>query len=90
MELAIEAEPDSAHFLPFLHLPGTPLTNSNGGIDPDPVDVHDAKKFTQAFFAHPTVRARLQATGTQDGIRGILARGTLENHSHYTVASVIH
>ena len=87
VELAIAAEPDSAHFLPFLPLPGTPLAAKDGGVDPDPADLRDAKKFTQAFFAHPAVQARLQAAAQRDDIRGILARGTLEKHSHYTLAS---
>jgi radical SAM superfamily enzyme YgiQ (UPF0313 family) len=88
VQMAIEAEPDAAHFLPFQPLPGTPLAAEHGRIDPDPEDVHDANKFTQTFFAHPTIRARLQAAGAQDGIRGILARGALEKHSQ-TVAAIV-
>jgi len=89
VELAIEAEPDAAHFLPFLPLPGTPLAATDRGrIDPDPEDVHDANRFTQTFFAHPTVRARLQASSVQDGIRGILARGALEKHSNIMATSL--
>lgn len=88
VELAIEAEPDAAHFLPFLPLPGTPLAASNGRVDPDPADVRDARKFTQAFFAHPTVRARLETAANLNNIRGILARGSLENHPPEAVTPV--
>lgn len=81
VELAVEARPDSAHFLPFLPLPGIPLVSDRSGFDPDPADVRDAHKFNQAFFQHASVQTRLKAAAASDGIRGLLARATLENRS---------
>lgn len=86
VELAVEAGPDSAHFLPFVPLPGIPLASGQGSSDPDPVDVRDARKFNQVFFQHPTVQARLEATAASDGISGLLARATLENRSRRVYA----
>lgn len=81
VELAVEAGPDSAHFLPFLPLPGIPLASGRSGLDPDPADVRDAHRFNQAFFQHPSVHARLKAAAASDGIRGLLARATMKNRS---------
>ncbi len=79
VELAVEAGPDSAQFLPLLPLPGTPLASGRDSPDPDPADVQDAQRFTRAFFEHPTVQARLGAAAAGDGIRALLARATLEH-----------
>jgi anaerobic magnesium-protoporphyrin IX monomethyl ester cyclase len=81
VKLAVEAGPDSAHFLPFLPLPGIPLASGRSGLDPDPADVRDAHEFNRAFFQHPIVQARLKAAAASGGIRGLLARATLENRS---------
>ena len=81
VELAIEAAPDSAQFLPFLPLPGTPLAAGRSSLDPEPADLRDARKYNLAFFQHPTVKARLKAAAAGDGIRGLLARATLKKRS---------
>lgn len=78
VELAVAAGPDSAHFLPFLPIPGIPLAAGRNGLDPDPRDVRDADRFNCVFFEHPTVRRRLQQAADDDDTRGLLARGTLE------------
>jgi radical SAM superfamily enzyme YgiQ (UPF0313 family) len=81
VKLAVEVGPDSAHFLPFLPLPGIPLALGHSGFDPDPTAVRDAYEFDQAFFQHQLVQARLKEAAASDGIRGLLARATLENRS---------
>jgi anaerobic magnesium-protoporphyrin IX monomethyl ester cyclase len=78
VELAVEAGPDSAHFLPFLPIPGIPLASGRDGWEPDPQDVQDADRFNCQFFEHPLVRSRLDEAVAAGGIRGTLARGTLE------------
>ena len=77
VESAIEAGPDSAHFLPFLPLPGVPLASGRNTYDPNPEDVRDGEQFTRAFFENPTVVSRLKTAAGKDGIRGMLARATL-------------
>ncbi len=86
VELAVEAGPDSAHFLPFLPFPGIPLAWGRHGFDPDPADIRDAQRFNLAFFQHPTVQARLEAAAASSGIRGLLARATLQRCSGKTFA----
>jgi anaerobic magnesium-protoporphyrin IX monomethyl ester cyclase len=78
VELAIRAGPDSAHFLPFLPLPGTPLAAGHRGFDPNPDDVRDAELFTQAFFQDATVRKRLEDAASSGDMRALLARATLK------------
>jgi len=79
VELAAAAGPDVAHFLPFLPLPGTPLAAGRAGPDPDPADVRDAELCNVAFRRHPAVHARLAAAVAGGGVRGLLARATLEH-----------
>lgn len=81
VELGVEAGPDSAHFLPFLPLPGIPLAAERDGHDPDPADIQDAQAFTQEFFRDPTVQARLKAAASGNGVRALLARATLAKRS---------
>lgn len=82
VEMAIEAGPDAAHFLPFLPLPGIPLSHANQGFDPRPEDVEQAEQLNCEFLGDARVRARL-ATGAQaGGIRGLLCQGTLEKHEN--------
>ena len=78
VEMAIEAGPDSAHFLPYLPLPGTPLATHRSGIDPDPADVRWAQLCSKAFFDHPTVQKRLRAAVIEGGARGLLAQATID------------
>lgn len=76
---AIEAGPDSAHFIPFQPLPGTPLARVDGH-EPDPVDTRDAASFTEAFSRNPASKARLVAASQGDNVRGLLARGAIGGH----------
>ncbi len=77
LDLAIEAGPDSAHFLPFLPLPGIPLHSKKGRYDADPEDIKEAYLLTKKFRQHRSVRKRLQDASEQGGIRGLLSRATL-------------
>lgn len=78
-ELAVEAAPDAARFLPFLPVPGSPLHGGRPAYHADPADVRDAVLFTRAFYDHPEVRGRLQSAVIEGGVRGLLAGGTLEH-----------
>lgn len=89
VELTVQVAPDSAHFVPFEPLPGIPLARGRDGSEARPEDVLDARAFTTAFFQHPEVQARLKAAARRGGIRGFLARGTLENHYARLVASEV-
>ncbi len=80
VELAVEAGPDSAHFLPFLPLPGTPLAAGRKGVEPDLADVLDARRFNEAFMRDSIVRGRLGTAADEDGVRGLLARATLKKY----------
>lgn len=76
VDQAIAAGPDSAHFVPFQPMPGTPLA-SDAGKDPDPLDTRDAHDFTRAFFRDPVVNARLADASRGDGVRAMLAKSAL-------------
>jgi radical SAM superfamily enzyme YgiQ (UPF0313 family) len=78
VELAVEAAPDSAQFVPFRPLPGTPLAEDRA--DARPADVCDACEFTEEFFRHREVRARLRKAADHGGVQGLLAAGALEHH----------
>lgn len=78
VEFAVQAGPDSAHFLPYLPLPGLPRTGKHTGFDPLPEDVTDSQAFTRAFLRHPEVRARLDILSSGEDIQAQLARGTLQ------------
>jgi radical SAM superfamily enzyme YgiQ (UPF0313 family) len=80
VELAVEAGPDAAQFVAFLPLPGIPLASGYSGIEPRPEDVRDAGAFTQAFYRHPAVCARLEAAAGNGGVPGLLAQGTLQRY----------
>jgi hypothetical protein len=81
VELAVEAGPDAAQFVPFLPLPGIPLASGYAGIEPRPEDAKEANAFTQAFYRNPAVQARLKATVRRGGVAGLLAQGTLERYA---------
>jgi anaerobic magnesium-protoporphyrin IX monomethyl ester cyclase len=85
VELVVQAGPDSAHFVPFLPLPGLPLTHGDQSCEPEPEDALDASAFTTAFFHHPHVHARLKLAAQRGGVLGLLARATLQNR--YCAAS---
>jgi len=78
VELAVEAAPDAARFLPFLPVPGSPIRDGRAAYQPEPADVRDAWRFTRAFYSDPTIHRRLEEATEDGGIRGLLARGTLE------------
>ena len=75
--LAIEAGPDSAHFLPFLPLPGIPLHSGKGLYDADQEDIRDAYELTEQFRNHATTIRRLTDAAETGGIRGLLAQAAL-------------
>jgi radical SAM superfamily enzyme YgiQ (UPF0313 family) len=77
VESTVDMRPDSAHFLPFLPLPGTPLAQGHYGFDADPVDIHDACQFTESFFQHQSTKRNLAVAADSTGIRGMLARAAL-------------
>jgi anaerobic magnesium-protoporphyrin IX monomethyl ester cyclase len=76
-DLAVEAAPDAARFLPFLPVPGSPLRSARPAYHPDPADVRDAVLFTRTFYTHPEVRGRLEKAVKDGDVRGLLAAGTL-------------
>lgn len=79
VELAVEAAPDAARFLPFLPVPGAPLGSGRDPYAARPGDARDARSFTRAFYAHPVVRVRLEeAAARSNSVRGLFAQGTLE------------
>ncbi|MCL6449928.1 MAG: B12-binding domain-containing radical SAM protein [Acetobacteraceae bacterium] len=88
VELAVEAGPDSAHFLPFIPLPGTPLAGGGAtprALDaevprPDHRDAADARRLTAEFRRHPAVLDRLARAAGEGGVRGLLARAALERY----------
>jgi anaerobic magnesium-protoporphyrin IX monomethyl ester cyclase len=77
LSLAIEAGPDSAHFLPFLPLPGIPLHSDKGLYDPDQEDIKVAQELTENFRNHETTIRRLTDAAEVGGIRGLLAQAAL-------------
>jgi radical SAM superfamily enzyme YgiQ (UPF0313 family) len=76
--LAVEAAPDAARFLPFLPVPESPIRHGRPAYLPAAADVRDAWSFTRAFYGDPAVHGRLEAAAGEGGVRGLLARGTLE------------
>jgi anaerobic magnesium-protoporphyrin IX monomethyl ester cyclase len=88
VDLALEAGPDSARFLPFLPLPGILLTSKRDGFDPYPCDVIDAQRFNCEFLYHPTVQANLKTAAEKRNIRGMLARATLKKSKKPLVSQV--
>lgn len=80
LDKALEAAPDSAQFVPFYPYPGVPMASGRRGFDPSPDALRDAERFTSAFYRHYNVHSRLLQASATDGIRGRLARGTLEKY----------
>ena len=78
LELAIQAGPDSAQFIPFYPFPGIPMAKYSPEADPDPESVTMAEQLTTSFYSNDEVRQRLEQAAMMDGIRATLARGTLE------------
>jgi radical SAM superfamily enzyme YgiQ (UPF0313 family) len=81
LRLALGAGPDSAHFLPFLPLPGIPLYSGKGLYDPDQEDIKVANELTEKFRNHKTTIRRLTVAAETGGIRGLLAQAAL-NRQH--------
>lgn len=79
LELALEAAPDSARFLPFNPLPGTPFARGIGRSGPDPADIAASRACTAAYRRHPETVSRLRAAVEAGGIRGIFAAKVLED-----------
>jgi uncharacterized Fe-S cluster-containing radical SAM superfamily protein len=87
-ELALAAAPDSARFLPYYPLPGTPLAPPGAGLDPDPADVAHAEACNHAFVTADSAKGRLTQAAAGGGIRGLLAQGVLRRGSDYGETSM--
>lgn len=77
---AVEAGPDSAHFVPFLPMPGTPLAAGAGIANPDPEAVSLAGAATRGFYGHPRTVSRLKEKAGREDPVGVMARVTLEKY----------
>jgi radical SAM superfamily enzyme YgiQ (UPF0313 family) len=78
VDLALEAGPDAAQFLPFLPKPSHPTGSFQDGFLPDPEAARDAARLTRSFASHPAARRRLAVAAQQAGVRGLLASATLD------------
>ncbi len=72
---AVELGVDSAYFLPFQPLPGTPMEQGNGL--PEAWCLKAADLITNQFENHPLVLERLLDTAKQPTVRGMIARSSL-------------
>jgi anaerobic magnesium-protoporphyrin IX monomethyl ester cyclase len=77
LEPAVKAGPDAATFVPFLPMPGTPLAADAVDFAPSPENSRRAEELTEMFHGHPAVRRRLEKAVASGGIRGLMARATL-------------
>lgn len=81
VELAVEAAPDAAQFVPFHPYPGLPLYGRSDG-SPAVEDTRDAEAFTNAFYSNERTRERLMQAAGGDGVRAILAQKILAKSAH--------
>lgn len=79
LEFAIEVAPDTAQFVPFLPLPGTPFAEHSIQTEPNPADMNDSAALSEAYRSHPATRSRLQEAVRVGGMRGVFAAAILEN-----------
>lgn len=75
VQLAVEVGVDSAQWIPFQPLPGTPLEKGSG--DPEPWCVEAATNATLEFRKHPEVINRSLEAAKEFTVRGMLARASL-------------
>ena len=75
VESAVELGVDSAYFLPFQPLPGTPMERGDGL--PDAWCLKYADLITNQFENHPLVLEKLLDTAKQPTVRGMIARSSL-------------
>ncbi|UZJ38420.1 B12-binding domain-containing radical SAM protein [Prosthecochloris sp. SCSIO W1103] len=80
---ALFAAPDTAHFLPFLPLPGTPYAKGRTIGLPDPEDVRDSAVFNNTFRKHHTTVTRLKRAVGKGGIRGLFAEKVLQKSKEH-------
>lgn len=76
LDLAVEAGPDAAIFVPFIPIPGTPLAKDSTRFVAEAADQENALALTTAFYRHAKVRQRLNEAEAGGGIRGLMARAT--------------
>ncbi len=88
VDLAVEAGPDAAIFVPFIPMPDTPLARGRPELEVKATDRKTAIAATSAFFRHPTVRDRLAHAASAGGIRGTMARATAAHNRQRELASV--
>lgn len=81
VELAVEAGPDAAIFVPFIPMPGTLLVEGRNELESSALDKENAHEMTAAFFRHAEVRSRLAEAEAAGGIRGLMARSTASHHN---------
>lgn len=81
VDLAVTAGPDAAQFVPFYPFPGIPFSRGKDTFEPDPQAVEDAKRFTREFYAHRVTKKRLYHAAEGEGVRAVLARGTLDKYA---------
>jgi len=77
VSFALEAAPDSAHFLPFLPLPGTPYAKGYPSCKADPKDILDSAAYNATFRMHNSTISRLSEAVAAGGIRGLFAEKVL-------------
>lgn len=75
VELAVKVGIDSAEFIPFQPLPGTPMEKGSG--EPEPWCIKAAAEATKEFRRHPVILKRLLRTAKEKTVRGMMARGSL-------------
>jgi radical SAM superfamily enzyme YgiQ (UPF0313 family) len=75
VDSAVEIGVDSAYFLPFQPLPGTPLERGNG--TPEDWCLKASIDITNQFENHPLVLQRLLDIARLSTVRGMIARSSL-------------
>ncbi len=75
VDSAVEIGVDSAYFLPFQPLPGTPLERGNG--TPEDWCLKASSDITNQFENHPLVLQRLLDIARLSTVRGMIARSSL-------------
>jgi radical SAM superfamily enzyme YgiQ (UPF0313 family) len=85
LEFALDAAPDSAQFLPFMPLPGTPFARMTGRTEADPENVRESQALSDAYRCHPQTISRLREAISNGGMRGVFAAALLKESSHHQI-----
>lgn len=81
LEFALDVAPDSAQFLPFIPIPGTPFARMTERTEADPTDIANSSALTDAYRAHPQTIFRLKETVLKGGMRGLFAAAVLNGRA---------